>query len=120
MILMALEKVASGLPPEEAVYGCSMGAGDAYRVCLAVTSGHWAEVKEQLSQATEEDCRWIRASVAGWLRGMLMKESSPSRRDALARAILEIIEPAPFEGGSVLLSWLVARLHRVCRLLTKA
>lgn len=114
LLLMALEKYAAGFSPEEAVAGNEGTLVNTLAVCKAVTSGDWAKVREAVKDVTPEDVRWVRASVSGWLTGILKRESSSAKRDTIATAIRALVEPAPVEE-TLLLHWLWARLHSVCK-----
>ena len=114
LLLMALEKYASGLSASESVTGGEQSQAESLAICKAVTSGNWVKLKQTMTSVTAEDVRWIRASVSGWLCGCLRREGSPKQREKLALSMLELIDTsAPFDGV-LLMHWLWARLHKIC------
>jgi hypothetical protein len=117
LLLMALEKYAAGFSPEEAVSGNEGSIVNTLAICKAVTAGNWAQIRDAIKDVTSEDVRWVRASVSGWLCGVLKRESSSFKRDALSRSILVLTEMAPIEE-TLLLHWLWARMHSVCKLMS--
>lgn len=115
MLLMALEKYAAGLSPQAAVSGGSDATTEnAYRICLAVSNGKWNDLRALLAKTIPEESRWIRASVSGWFRGMLLKEGSPERRAKLSKTLLQLSSSdAPLDDAA-LMNWLIAVLSQVC------
>jgi hypothetical protein len=112
-LLMAYEKYASGQSPREAVAGVSAEKIDTLRLCKAVTSGNFKEVALVLKEATPDEARWIRASVCGWLRGCLLRETHPQRCGVLADCLRELASgTAPIDDG-MLMFWLWGSLQRV-------
>jgi len=110
LLLMALEKYAAGTSPEDAAAGVEGNTADSLRICKATTSGDWATLRKLLQAATPDDARWIRASVAGWLRGCLARDTNTKAADSL----IELMGPAPLADNEMLL-WLWGILHRVCK-----
>ena len=110
---MALEKYASGLSAVEAVAGVDESGIDSLRVCKAVTSGQWKAVANTLKDASPDQARWVRASVSGWLRGVLERESTPAGLDRASTSILELCSP-PLDD-STMMHWLWAILYRICK-----
>ncbi len=113
LVLMALEKFASGMPLEECVSGIDGSGADSLQICKAVTSGNWSTLKGHLGKATADDARWIRASVLGWLRGFLARSSNPKERKVIADSLVELSGFAPMED-SLLSHWLWGTLHHIC------
>ena len=112
-LLMALEKYASGSSAVESVAGVDDSGIDSLRICKAVTSGKWGELRDNLKDATPEQARYIRASVSGWLRGCLIRASSPLDQERAAVSMLELAQ-FPFDD-SAMLHWLWGVLWRVCK-----
>ncbi len=118
-ILNAFEQFANGRTAVDAVTAAlntSSGATDTFALCKAVASGHWADVRLHLRDATLEESRWIRGSVSGYLRGWLMRESNPVKCDKLAIALRDLLGPAPLEDAQMF-PWLCATLYKICRTL---
>jgi DNA polymerase III subunit gamma/tau len=113
ILLQALEKYAVGVSAAEAVMGTDSATVESLRICKAVTSGDWKTVATNLKEATPDDVRWIRASVAGWLKGILAKETSPILQERAALSIGDLCA-SPYEEG-MLLPWLWSVLHKICK-----
>jgi hypothetical protein len=114
LLLMALEKYASGLSAQEAVAGTDSPGVDSLRICRAVSDGKWETLKKLLQEASPEEARWIRASVSGWVRGCLVRESLPKRQAMLAECLVDLSAMAPLEDAQ-LMFWLWGVLYKVCR-----
>ncbi len=118
-ILNAFEQFSSGQTAVDAVAAAlntTSGATNTFALCKAVASGHWADVRMHLRDATPEESRWIRGSVSGYLRGWLMRESNPTKCDKLVIALRDLLGPAPMEDAP-LFAWLCAILYKICRTL---
>lgn len=112
LLLQALEKYGAGASPANSVTG-SEASVEALRICKAVTSGDWKAVQENLKAATPDDVRLIRASVMGYLKGILAQETRAPLRE---RATLGIMDLATWAfDDSVALPWLYAALDKICR-----
>jgi DNA polymerase III subunit gamma/tau len=115
VLLNSLEKFASGMSAEEAVLSLESAFADTFSICKAVSSGNWSTLRGLLKKATPEEARWIRASVGGWLRGILWREANPKRADILADCIILLADGrAPLDDSSLLL-WVQAVLYKVVR-----
>lgn len=114
LLLMALEKYASGATVPVAIAGTDAPGANSLRICKAVTSGNWNELKKYLAEAAPEEARWVRASILGWLRGGLIREASPKRQSTIASAIVELTAIAPLEDA-MLMWWLWGTLYKVTR-----
>jgi hypothetical protein len=66
-----------------------------------------------MKEATPEQARLIRASVAGWLRAILVRELSPQAQERAATSMLELSQ-YPFEDAAMLL-WLWGTLYKICK-----
>jgi len=110
LILMALEKYAAGMEAKAAVVGADIGV-DTLRLCRALTRGDWSGVKAELKTVNAPEVRWVRASVAGWLKSCLLRESSPQKCEAYGRCLVDVTGPAPLEDA-LLLPWMIGQLHR--------
>lgn len=113
VLLQALEKYAIGASAPEAVTGIDSESVQSLRICKAITSGEWKTVVANMKEATSDDVRWIRASVAGWLKGILSKEINPALQERAALSIADLCS-SPYEEG-MLLPWLWATLHKICK-----
>jgi replication-associated recombination protein RarA len=109
VVLKALEKYAVGASVKESV-ASTESTLDTYRLCKAVTSGNWTIVRNILKDATPDEVRLIRGTVMGWLRGGLIKFDNPESAKN-ASGIMELSQ-IPFDEA-VILSWLVAVLHKI-------
>jgi DNA polymerase III gamma/tau subunit len=119
MLLMVLEKVSSGLAPKQAVSGLSEASVSSLAVCKAVSSGDWGRLRTQLAKTSNEEARFIRASVAGWLRGMLLKESNSRRRTIVATALTKLCSADAPLDDQTLMFWLTGVLHEICHQLRR-
>lgn len=113
-LLMAVEKYASGLRPDEAVTTGEVGGADSRRVCAAMTRGDWTILKREYRKVLPEEVRWIRASAIGWMRENLFRESSPKRQRLLVQSLQELTTPAPLED-TLLYAWLLSATWKICR-----
>jgi hypothetical protein len=113
LLLQALEKYAAGSLPEEAVAGTDAVSTESLRICKAVTSGNWPELCKLLQGASAEEARWIKGSVAGWLRGCMKNGRSDKELVRAAMSLSELMEPAPLEDGN-LVFWLWPVLWKIC------
>jgi DNA polymerase III delta prime subunit len=112
ILLQALEKYAVGNSAIESVAGVDSKI-DTYKLCKAVTSGQWKEIVSVMKDATPDDSRWIRASVAGWLRGCLIRESSPQGQERAALSLLDLSMP-PFDDA-IMIQWLWGTIFKICK-----
>lgn len=109
--LQALEKFAAGSSATEAVDGSE--AVNSYALCKAVISGSWKETRKWLDVSTPDDARFIRASVAGYIKGILAKEIDPKKQERAATSLLELCSP-PFDDATMI-HWLWATLWKISR-----
>jgi hypothetical protein len=114
LLLMALEKFAAGSSAEEAVSGTDGVSINSLRICKAVTDGNWKVVRDSLANATKEEARWITASVAGWIRGIMIRDSTPSVLDKAALSLYDLSVNVPFEDDSRIL-WLWPVLYKITK-----
>ncbi len=112
-LLMALEKYASGTTATEAVAGADESGIDTLRICRAVCSGKWAELRECLKEATPEQSRLVRATVVGYLRAILLKEADPIKIERAAVSMGELSQ-FPYDDAAML-SWLWSALWKICK-----
>ena len=113
-LLLALELYASGMGAIEAVASSDSGAEfDAFRVSRALVNGDTAHLIEVLREMLPEHSRWVRAGVAGYLRGTVLKSSSAAMKKQAAAAIIEVLAPAPMED-TLLRDWLIGVLYQAC------
>jgi hypothetical protein len=117
LVLMALEKVLSGIPASEAVLQ-DPEVANSFRVCKLVASSNWPDLRKELVTSVPEEARFLRASVLGYLRSWFLRETDPAKQAKLQGALLSLTAPAPLEDP-LLHVWLMATLHKVCRDLKK-
>ena len=113
-LLMVLEKYAAGQSSAESVSGSDGTGVNTLRICKAVTGGRWDILKEALKDAASDDARYVRASVSGWLRGVLLRESDPKAQERAAMSLGELMAPSPIEDNNLLL-WLWPALYKITR-----
>ncbi len=113
LLLTALEKYISGLPADEAVCTLEVGGDNAFRIAKAVAAGNWNDLRANLKGTGVEECRGIRASVCGYLKGILLNESNPKRRVLISTSILELTAMSNATDDALLYPWLVAALQKV-------
>lgn len=111
-LLQALEKYAAGASASEAAAGVDSSV-ETLRICKAVTAGDWKTVCANLKSVAPDEARMVRDSVAGWLRGILQRESNPRLADRAATSLLELCS-APIDDATML-RWLWAVLWKVSR-----
>ena len=115
--LMAFEKFSNGLAIQEAIIGVSAEV-DSLALCRAVINGKWKDARIALQRVSAEESRYVRASLAGWLRSCLVREEDPKRRVLIADSLLDLTAMAPLEDP-LLLIWLHAVIYKICRRLFK-
>jgi DNA polymerase III delta prime subunit len=111
LVLMALDKYASGVPAKEAVQGQQTEV-NTLRICRAVVKGNLESMHSELKKATADDMRLIRASVAGYLNAILRKCDGNSIR--CARAIMQLNEASQADEG-LQMPMTAAVLHEITR-----
>jgi len=113
LLLQALEKYAAGAKASEAVFG-SVSEVNSLIVCKAATNGDWDGLKHMLESADAEDARFIRTSVAGWLRGCLLRATSPAEQAKHMQSMLDLTTNVPYDD-SVMMQWLWPVLWKICQ-----
>jgi DNA polymerase III gamma/tau subunit len=113
-IVMAVEKYLAGEKPRKAAQVGLDSSVDTLRLCRAVTSGDWETTREIMLAATAEDARVIRASLGGYLKGIIVRSSGDSIADRAEKAIRELTALPMFEEG-LQLSATVATLYSLCK-----
>jgi hypothetical protein len=116
VLLQALEKYAAGCPASDSATGADGSEIATYNLCKALTDGDWPGVVRQLSDATPDSARLIRASAAGWLRKGLVSPKlrlTPKQQEAAALGLIELAN-APFEDA-MMLNWLYGVLWKIAR-----
>ena len=112
-VLQALEAFASGATAVEAVAGLDESGVDSFRVAKAVTKGDWKGVIAELKTASPDQARLIRAVVAGYLKGIMTRESNGSALDRAASSILDLCSPPP--DDNMMMNWMWATLHKITK-----
>jgi hypothetical protein len=110
LVLMAVEKFTSGVPAAQAVAQTDV-AFESLDVCRATASGNARKLATLLKAVKPEEARYMRASVAGYMRAILLNGNTVS--PSVIKALEEITGPAPLEDA-LLLQWLTAKLMKVC------
>lgn len=116
-ILVAFEHFVSGRTAVEAVAATrslTPGKTNTYEMCKSVIQGDWGSVRRDLLEAIPEESRWIRASVAGYLKGCLLRENNPLRLEKIALALRTLMGIAPLTDAE-LFPWICATLCTVCK-----
>jgi len=113
LLLQSLEKYAAGTSADEAVSGVDGVTIDTLRLCKAVTAGTWKTAIGIMKDAQPDEARWIRASMAGWLRGCLIREASTPGQERAAAGLLDLSN-SPFDESSMM-PWLLGTLYKICK-----
>ena len=113
ILLMALEKFAAGASATDAVTGADGSGLDTYRICKAVTNGSWKDIAVSLKDATPDQSRLIRASVAGWIKGCMARATSSPELDRHSASLLELCQP-PIDDATMA-HWLWGTLWRISK-----
>lgn len=84
LILNAVDKYTAGMDAKDSVRHLVIGF-DSKAICIAMEKGDWDGVRKQVSHATPDDLRGIRAATTGYLRKVLQNMiPSPRARDVAA------------------------------------
>ena len=115
VLLQALDKYAAGASPKDAVTGSDGTSVDSLRICKAVTNGDWKTVagfiKEMVDKGTmAEDTRWLQLSLAGWMRGCMVRGTG-SDAERAAVSLIELSTP-PWDE-TMRSNWLCGVIYRV-------
>lgn len=113
VLLQALEKFGAGASASDATSGSDGSSVDSFKLCKAVTSGDWNTAKTCLKDISSDDVRWIRASLAGWLKGCLMKDSSSVGQERAATSLLELCT-LPFDE-SIIVLWIHGTVFKITK-----
>ena len=113
VLLQALEKYGAGASAADATSGSDESSVDAFAMCKAVTSGNWESARNYLKTAGPDDVRWVRASLAGWLKGSLMKLDRSSQQERAATSLLELCS-MPFDE-QMILPWLIGSVYKITK-----
>lgn len=114
LLLMALEKYAAGASAEESAAGSEgSGGAETLRICKAVVAGNWNAARDEMKSVAPDSARLVRASVSGYLKGVLARENAPALQERAAVSLVEL-SAAPLEDAAML-QWLWGALWKVCR-----
>jgi replication-associated recombination protein RarA len=114
LIMNAIENYAEGADIEEATDVEGISNIDTKGLCVALTKGNWDDSSKILYQAKQDDVIPIKASVGGYLRGILLGEKNGSPRAKMAAdSILKLYEVRDD------LSATSAVLYKVCKYFSK-
>lgn len=111
-LLQALEKYAAGSSAVEAVTAID-SKFPAFDLCRLVVKGDLNGVVKLFSEAKPEEARMIRAVLAGYIRGVLVKEASPIRMERAATSLFELSTP-PYEDA-LMIQWLFGLVFKICK-----
>lgn len=114
LVLMALEKYASGFSAEESVVSGEVNA-ETLAICQAVIKGRYQPLKALLQGVTAEQSRLVRASVCGYLRSCLWREGNPKKADAIALGMQELMDGRAPLSDAELRDWLIGAIWKVTR-----
>jgi hypothetical protein len=114
LVLMALEKYASGFSPEESVVSGEANA-ETLAICKAVIGGRVQELSRLLQTVTAEQSRLVQASVAGYLRSCLFREGNLQKADRIALGMQELVDGRSPLDDKQLLNWVIGILWKVTR-----
>jgi len=115
LVLMAMEKYASGFSAEDSVAATEGTSANSLAICQAVIAGKGGALRTLLQQMTAEESRFVRASTLGYLRGCFWREKIPAKVSLIGECMKELSDGrAPLED-SLLHSWVVATLYNITR-----
>lgn len=89
LILMGLERFASGLDPEKCINPSETDV-DTLRVCQSLVKGEWSPIRSELAKATPDGARDLRAAVLGYLRAILLNPKPTAKKETVVQAIEEL------------------------------
>lgn len=116
LVIRAVEKFITGVPAEEAAKTSESTTFDSFSLAKVVASGNWAAAQKLLQAAPKSAGREIRSVVAGYFRGILLRDSNTARQERCAWAIKQLADLAnqnQFEEGLILASTCAA-LFNIC------
>lgn len=113
-ITMAVERYLSGESAEKAAQVGGETTTDTLKLCRATISGDWDVVRGLLSKANPGEARALRASVAGYLKSVLLRAEDDYKARRAAEAVDRLAEISVYEDG-LQFSALAAALFSVCR-----
>jgi DNA polymerase-3 subunit gamma/tau len=114
LLLMALEKYASGLSPEQAVADCEASQDlDTLAICRSLVRGDWPSLRQQLAKLAPEHSRWVRAAVCGYLRSVVLNSDGAKALRAARLLALLSDSNAPLDDA-LLHNWIIGKLAAGC------
>ena len=75
-IVQAVEKFVAGLPAKDSAYSSEDTSPDTLNFCRAVIKGNWREAKGTLQAISSEEALMLRASLAGYLRAVVLGDNA--------------------------------------------
>lgn len=111
VILMCLEKFASGLDPADALL---IGEVNTKQLCRNIMQGDWSGVKRELRQCEVDDGRLIRGAVMGYLKAILLNPKTPPKVSLKVAQSVKMLARITYDEA-YLFSDLVATLHLVTK-----
>jgi DNA polymerase-3 subunit gamma/tau len=112
VLLQALDKYAAGASPKDSVTGSDGSGVDSLRICKAVTAGDWRTVAGFVKDMTPDDTRWVQMSLAGWLKGCMVRGQGADAERA-AVSLIEISSP-PWDD-TMRAQWLAGTLFKITK-----
>jgi len=113
-VVLAVEKYAAGEKADRAAQVGIDSSLNTLDLCRNIVQGNWSRVQPILMNANPEDARAIRQSLAGYLKGMLVRETNPKRAALIADSITMLVKFMSFEEG-MQLAGTVAAVYNICR-----
>lgn len=89
LILMGLEKFASGIDPDKAIAASETDV-DTLRICQALVKGIWTPIRSELEKSSPDDARTIRGAILGYLRVILLNPKETVNKKVVSEVIEEI------------------------------
>jgi DNA polymerase-3 subunit gamma/tau len=85
LVLQALEKYLAGLEPIECIFSTNAQNIETLKLCSLVSKGSWKQVSAMVKDIKKEDLVMVRSCILGYLKSILLKDSS--RAVTLSKAI---------------------------------
>lgn len=113
LAMMAVEKYVAGAEAKRAAQVIYDTELNTLAICRSVFAGQWDSVREEMKNATPGDVRAVRASVAGYLKSVLLGKGVGTQARLCAEAIQDL-GAVPFEDA-LLVPNTIAVLYKLCR-----
>jgi hypothetical protein len=110
LILMAVEKLLAGAPPEEAVQVELESTFDTLKACRMTLRGDWKGLHQILKTVSPEDARCLLYALIGYLKSVILQPQQSKSTAVAAEAILALSR-VQFVDDGVRQAVMVATLH---------